>query len=151
MRKPPPISACIAGGRARVRQHAQHRRDNPSQGEKCVRDHLTSLGVAFEVEYEILHENGRPQFIDIYIPEIKYGIEVDGSHGWHGYSGKDDYGKMAWYDELKTTRCNVLGITIYKINTSDRCQSDELEKLGDFIQWAIRDHQQTKPSCSEKP
>jgi hypothetical protein len=97
-------------GWGRARQWAVWRKSNPSPKEKLVQDILSSLNIPFVVEYEIIHQDGRPQWIDIYIPEYNLGIEIDGSHGWHTYNGKGS--KMAYLDEIKARYCEDHGIRL---------------------------------------
>jgi hypothetical protein len=100
-------------GWGRARQWAEWRRHNPSKAESLVQAVLTDLGIPFLVEYEIRHSDGRPQWIDIYLPGHSLAIEVDGSHGWHNYNGSDT--KMGLYDELKTRYCETHGIHFLSI------------------------------------
>jgi len=125
--------ACQKGGWTRARQHAQARREIPTPNEKRVRDFLSQHGIYWIAEYEIVHPNGMPQFIDVYVPQYNMAIEVDGSHGWHGYNGIDTYGKMGVYDELKAKYCETWGIQLHRINLSDR-SNYSLEKLLCTIQ-----------------
>lgn len=122
------------GGWSRCRQHAATRRENPTHGEKLVRDVIAGLGLVAEYEYEIRHPNGMPQFFDVYLPTERTAIEVDGSHGFHGYNGRDEYGKMTVLDELKARYCSEHGIRLIRVNTSDRGNSwQDLEKLFQSI------------------
>ena len=135
--------ACQLGGWARCRQHAAARRVDPTNGERMVREIVARLGYHAEYEYEITHDDGRPQFLDLYIPDLKLAIEVDGSHGFHGYNGSDDYGKMAMLDEIKARWCADHGIHLMKVNTSDRgYQCPDLEKHIQSIASALRSNGQ---------
>jgi len=105
------------GGWARARCWAEWRRSNPSPAEKAARDILAGMGVAFEVEHEIIHPNGRPQWIDIYIPARKIAIEIDGSHGWHSWNAGGS--KMDLLDEIKARWCEEHGVRLHSLSTKD--------------------------------
>lgn len=104
-------------GWGRARQWARWRVNHPSTLESLVRDYLTARDISFIPEYEITHDSGMPQWIDIYIPDKKIAIEIDGSHGWHGYNGSTC--KMAYYDELKARYCEDHGITLLQIRSQN--------------------------------
>lgn len=82
--------------------------------EKCILFYLSS-------SFPTIQENYRPDFlkgkeIDIFIPELKLGIEYDGEH-WHR-----DIGKDIW----KNTVCNSNGITLLRIREPKCTPTDEL-------------------------
>lgn len=98
------------GGWARARQHAEDRKLHPSRLEKQVRKIVQELGFQIQPEYEIF--TTFPQWIDVLATSEgrQIAIEVDGSHGWHGYNGK--YDKMGKYDEEKARWCEAHGIRL---------------------------------------
>ena len=104
-------------GWGRARQHAHERRLAPSPAEAKVQEILRKIGATFETEHEINHPDGMPQWVDIWVltPSV-LAVEVDGSHGWHNYDGKDDCGKMAKYDELKTRLLGEMEVPLLCIN-----------------------------------
>lgn len=115
---------CQKGGWARARAWAEWRKANPSPAEREVREFLVARGIAFEVEKEITHPNGMPQFFDIFIPSLNMAIEVDGSHGWHDYSGDHAKNlKMGLYDEMKVKICIAFGIRLVCIKNSLELES----------------------------
>lgn len=75
------------------------------------------LDLHYLAEFEITHDDGMPQWIDIFVPEYNLAIEVDGSHGWHNYNGDPDKNlKMARYDELKMKWCDEHHIQFLYVN-----------------------------------
>ena len=124
---------CRSGGWTRARQQAQVRRDNPTPTEAKAREAALQLeGFEMEVEYEIHHPDGRPQFFDIALSKmgtLVAAIEVDGSHGWHGYNGRDDYGKMAALDEMKARWCSQNGVQLIHLKVNGQSVSEILSYI----------------------
>lgn len=116
------------GGWARARFWAGWRRENPSPSEHAAQEILRALGVGFETEYEIVHETGRPQWIDIYVPERRIAIEIDGSHGWHSWNSGGS--KMDLLDEIKARWCEAHSITFVSLTRKDLTEERFREILG---------------------
>lgn len=107
------------GGWTRARQHAAARRENPTRAESEVRDFLAGLGARCEFEYEIIHPDGQPQFIDILIKyPVVAAVEIDGSYSWHGWNGTgiNQSGKMVDYDRKKSEYLQARGIPLVFVN-----------------------------------
>lgn len=102
------------GGWARARQHAEWRKLHPSKAEKATRQALIDLEWKVYPEYEIA-TSYFPQWLDVLAIKDgrKVAIEVDGSHGWHGYNGHRS--KMALYDEVKFRWCQDNEIELISI------------------------------------
>lgn len=104
----------VSGGKLRAKQAAEWRVQNPTPDEKKVRDILTELGVQFVPEYPIRTRDNMVQYLDVFIPGKNVAIEVDGSHGWHGYH----LSKTEIYDEIKSRWAQENGVLILVVRPS---------------------------------
>ncbi|HUM41638.1 MAG TPA: hypothetical protein PKI14_01655 [Fervidobacterium sp.] len=107
-----------------------------SKGEVEVRDFVKGLGIKVLPHFRYKRERGRRFELDVYMPDLKLGIEFDGTY-WHsnklmqsrGYDSKSHHRKMK-IDYFKS-----LGIKILFIEEAlwTALKSHTLSQIVDFI------------------
>lgn len=111
---PTPILTKLTNAGINVTRHQQ------SSVEKEILEYISQFTQTVEIgSYAIIP----PRQIDIFIPEIKLAIEVNGVY-WHS----ELHGKDKNYHKTKTDQCNQIGVTLYHILDVDWKNSKEIIK-----------------------
>ena len=63
-----------------ARQQQYNRIMQTTSAEAAVCAVLRNLGIQYEREHIVMRPNGRPLFVDVWVPSLRIGMELDGSH-----------------------------------------------------------------------